>query len=127
MSQLEHALHMAGIACFAVALSALAAFVAGANCLAGSLTFWAAGLPALGAALAGIRAQGDFEGSKERSARMQDALGTLEDDYEKARDMTPDLALSETSNLLISTARLMSEDVAAWQELYGRKWLSLPA
>jgi hypothetical protein len=41
--------------------------------------------------------------------------------------MTPDLALSETSNLLISTARLMSEDVAAWQELYGRKWLSLPA
>jgi hypothetical protein len=58
---------------------------------------------------------------------MQDALGTLEDDYEKARVMTPDLALSETSNLLISTARLMSEDVAAWQELYGRKWLSLPA
>jgi hypothetical protein len=127
MSRLERALHMAGIACFVVALSALAAFVAGAHFLADSLTLWAAGLPALGAALAGIRAQSDFEGSKERSARMQDALGTLEDDYEKARVMTPDLALSETSTLLISTARLMSEDVAAWQELYGRKWLSLPA
>jgi putative ABC transport system permease protein len=60
-------------------------------------------------------------------AQAKAALGTLEDDYEKARVMTPDLALSETSNLLISTARLMSEDVAAWQELYGRKWLSLPA
>jgi hypothetical protein len=56
-----------------------------------------------------------------RSLDALDALDALEDDYEKARDLTPDLSLSETSAFLISTARLMSEDVAAWQELYGRK------
>jgi hypothetical protein len=127
MDRIDRWLHRAGILCFIGVLCLLLMFMLGVTCLGGSLTFWTAGLPALGASLAGIRAQGDFEGSKERSARMLDALDALEDDYEKARDMTPDLSLSETSTLLISTARLMSEDVAAWQELYGRKWLSLPA
>jgi hypothetical protein len=53
---------------------------------------------------------------------MLDTLGALEQDYGKAKAMTRDLTLAETSNLLIA-----SEDVAAWQELYGRKWLRLPA
>jgi hypothetical protein len=52
------------------------------------------------------------------------ALLTLQDDYRSA--MQRDLSLSETTALLISTAHAMSEDVAAWQELYGRKWLTLP-
>jgi hypothetical protein len=58
---------------------------------------------------------------------MLDTLGALEQDYGKAKAMTRDLTLAETSNLLLATARVMSEDVAAWQELYGRKWLRLPA
>jgi hypothetical protein len=29
--------------------------------------------------------------------------------------------------MLIRTARLMSEDLDAWQDLYGRKRLTLPA
>jgi hypothetical protein len=29
--------------------------------------------------------------------------------------------------MLIATARILSEDVAAWQQLYGRKRLTLPA
>jgi hypothetical protein len=54
---------------------------------------------------------------------MLDVLRRLDEDYRKTRESN----LSETSNLLISTAHAMSEDVAAWQELYGRKCLSLPA
>jgi hypothetical protein len=33
----------------------------------------------------------------------------------------------ETAEMLIATARILSEDVAAWQQLYGRKRLTLPA
>ena len=79
-------------------------------------------LSALGAALAGIRGQGDFEGSRERSAQMIEALERLAEDYRNASKLN----LAVTSDLLIATARAMSEDVAAWQELYGRKWLNLP-
>ena len=35
--------------------------------------------------------------------------------------------LDHTAEILIETARILSEDIAAWQELYGRKRLNLPA
>ena len=35
--------------------------------------------------------------------------------------------LTRTADTLIETVRVMSEDLAAWQELYGRKRLNLPA
>jgi hypothetical protein len=134
MGRIDVGLHLIGLLCFSLTLCFLGVSIVGHKGwltvpwqFCPSLTFWTAGLPALGAALAGIRAQGDFEGSKERSARMLDALGALEQDYGKAMAMTRELTLAETSNLLLSTARVMSEDVAAWQELYGRKWLRLPA
>ena len=90
-----------------------------------AVTLLAAGLPALGAALAGIRVQGYFEGSRERSDHMVEILGKLEDDFRKAE--THRVALDDTAQMLISTAQAMSEDVAAWQELSGRKRLTLPA
>ena len=31
------------------------------------------------------------------------------------------------TSVLITTARVLSEDIAAWQDLYGRKRLTLPA
>jgi hypothetical protein len=141
MGRIDHLLHYLGLICFGTTFCLLGLFIAGGSLdlifigsttwfgtiameLQPHLVFWTAGLPALGAALAGIRGQGDFEGSKERSARMFDALLTLQDDYRSA--MQRDLSLSETTALLISTAHAMSEDVAAWQELYGRKWLTLP-
>jgi hypothetical protein len=83
-----------------------------------------AGLPALGAAVAGIRVHGDFEGSKERSLYMVDALKALKQEY--AATIDRDITLDETAEILLKTARVMSEDIAAWQELYGRKRLSLP-
>jgi hypothetical protein len=89
------------------------------------LLLLAAGLPALGAALAGIRAHGDFEGSKQRSQRMVAELSEFLDDYDAA--ISRRSQLEGTAEILIETARVMSEDLAAWQELYGRKRLTLPA
>jgi hypothetical protein len=89
------------------------------------VTLFAAGLPALGAAFAGIRVQGDFEGSRERSDHMEEILGKRAEDFRTAEHQP--LALEETAQMLIATAQAMSEDVAAWQELYGRKRLTLPA
>jgi hypothetical protein len=85
----------------------------------------AAGLPALGAAFFGIRVQGDFDGSKDRSTRMTEALTSLKAGYQTA--MRNGAKLGITADLLIAAARVMSEDLAAWQELYGRKRLALPA
>jgi hypothetical protein len=89
------------------------------------LLLFAAGLPALGAALAGIRVQGEFEDYKERSEHMVAELNALEATYEAQLKQQPQL--ERTAELLIETARVLSEDVAAWQELYGRKRLNLPA
>jgi hypothetical protein len=86
---------------------------------------FAAGLPALGAALAGIRVQGDFESAKERSERMVDELTALKAEYERA--IARATQLDHTAAMLIDTARVMSEDLTAWQDLYGRKRLTLPA
>jgi hypothetical protein len=89
------------------------------------LLLFAAGLPALGAALAGIRVQGEFEDYKERSEHMIAELNTLEATYEAQLRQQPQL--DHTAEILIETARILSEDLAAWQELYGRKRLNLPA
>jgi hypothetical protein len=80
---------------------------------------------ARGAAMAGIRVQGDLQDSTECSTHMISALASLEQDYKKA--MGRETGLDETAEMLISTARIMTEDVAAWHELYGRKRLALPA
>jgi hypothetical protein len=89
------------------------------------VTLLSAGLPALGAAVTGIRVQGDFEGSDERSVDMVNELTEMTADYEKA--IAHAVTLDETAEMLILTAGRMSADVAVWQELYGRKRLALPA
>ncbi len=146
--RIDHVLHRLGVGCFVATFLILLAFLVtygiewmmGATPAAGThggcyenpllcakpwVTFLAAGLPALGAALAGIRVQGDFEGSRERSQTMLAELDRLADEYRTAESRRIDL--EETAELLIATAQTMSEDVDAWQELYGRKRLTLPA
>jgi hypothetical protein len=137
---IDHFLHLLGIGCFIVTSLILIAFLAlfGLDRVFGFaplenlllaakpvVTFLSAGLPALGAAVAGIRAHGDFEGSSERSAHMVGLLAGLSDEYAGAE--AREANLDDTAELLITTARLMSEDLAAWQDLYGRKRLALPA
>jgi hypothetical protein len=89
-----------------------------------ALTFLAAFLPALGAALAGIRETGDFEGFADRSAKTVVALQDLRRDIPVVRRT---LSLDDTGGVLISLASILAEDRAAWQSIYGRKRLHLPA
>jgi hypothetical protein len=88
------------------------------------VTYIVAGLPALGAALAGIRETGDFEGVAALSAKTASALETLKRDYAEAKRT---LLLDDTGDVLIGTAQVLTDDLAAWQSLYGRKRLTLPA
>jgi hypothetical protein len=138
--EVDHFLHRLGIGCFVLTSMILTLFLAlfGLDRMAATaliepllfaakpfLTFMSAGLPALGAAVAGIQVHGDFEESANRSARTLDQLAGLSDDY--TRTARSDASLGDTAELLIATARVLSEDIAAWQDLYGRKRLTLPA
>jgi hypothetical protein len=138
--RIDHMLHVLGMICFGFTSAILFAFlllfllehVTGWTWLMTVLTaakpyvtFFSAGLPALGAAVAGIRVHGDFEGAVERSHGMVDQLEALKADYAALQELGTDL--DTTSDTLIATARVLSEDLAAWQDLYGRKRLSLPA
>ena len=138
--EIDHLLHRLGVGCFVLTSVILAVFLAlfGLDHLIAStlietllvaakpfVTFLSAGLPALGAAVAGIRVHGDFEASVRRSARTLDQLAELSEDYAGAAK--EDIDLDDAADLLIATARVFSEDIAAWQDLYGRKRLTLPA
>lgn len=88
------------------------------------LIVFAALLPAIGAAVAGIRFTGDFEGYADRSMLTASELIVLKSRYARAVDS---LELDKTAAILIETARLMGEDIDGWQSLYTRKRLALPA
>ena len=156
MQKIDHFLHALGNRCFVVTAWTLGAYLAvylaylltysildadplneifpgrkvggwvrhGLEVAKALLIILVAGLPTFGSALAAIRVHGDFEGSKERSQRMEVELTALMKEYDAAIDRP---RLDKTADILIETARVMSEDLAAWQELYGRKRLVLPA
>jgi hypothetical protein len=145
----DRLLHKTGVSCFLITFLILTSFLLGygderifGNIAAlsehpltalGDVTHFlrpwmllcTAGLPALGAALAGIRVHGDFESSEQRSALTIDSLTSLKADYEAAMRREGDL--DDTAERLIAASRVMSDDLAAWEELYGRKRLVLPA
>jgi hypothetical protein len=87
------------------------------------VTFLAAFLPAAGAALAGIRETGDFHGFAHRSARTVTALENLGSDLARAKR---EVLLDDTNDILVRTAQVLTEDLAAWQSLYSAKRLNLP-
>jgi hypothetical protein len=89
------------------------------------LTLFAALLPAIGAAAAGVRETGDFGKVAERSAKTVEALAGLSRDIKKARHST--ITLDQTGDILLTTAQVLTEDLAAWQSVYGHKRLELPA
>jgi hypothetical protein len=87
----------------------------------------AAGLPALGAALSGIRAQGDFEGFAQRSAATQRELTEIERQIGSLLSIPDQITLKSATDALIAAALIMAEDVSAWHQLYASKRLTLPA
>jgi len=87
------------------------------------VTFLAAFLPALGAAFAGIQETGDFEGLALRSAKTANALQEI---CKRIRQIIRQPTLETTGAVFLSTAEVMTEDLGAWQSVYGRKHLGLP-
>jgi hypothetical protein len=145
LSRMDRRLYRAANGCFVAIILVLAAFLACWLISLGSLvdeapifqrldhalhqsmapiTFLAAFLPALGAAIAGIRDTADFEGFAARSAKTATDLQSLAKDFAVAKRM---LSLDETSELLVATAHILTQDLAAWRSIYGRKGLKLPA
>jgi hypothetical protein len=88
------------------------------------VTFGAALLPTFGAAFAGIRDTADFMRFANRSRETAAALQDLQRDVAHAKRK---LSLDVTGNVLLSTAQVLSEDLTAWQSVYGHKRLDLPA
>jgi hypothetical protein len=87
------------------------------------VTFFAALLPALAAAVSGIQETADFEGLSLRSAKTAQELSEL-----KARiaEIIKQPTLDSTAAVLLSTAEVLTEDLGAWQSVYGRKHLGIP-
>lgn len=87
-------------------------------------TYFDAVLPAVGAALSGIRSTGEFEVFAERSRETAEALSRCRDRCVAAA-LAP--TLEQTHGALAELAEVLSEDMGEWRALYRRKQLALPA
>ena len=84
-------------------------------------TIASASLPAVGAAIYGIRMQGDFSGSAERSEALHAHLETLRDVV--AEDT---LDFDTLRRRVRRLSDLLTQGVATWRETYHARPLSLP-
>lgn len=135
MHALEHRLHRLGGALFMItalvcavvlgieAVGPLLAHGAGgrAHGLPLGVTVVSASLPAIGAAVYGIRMQGDFAGAAERNAALATQLTLLR---KIAQDETP--AFDGLRRLIRRTAELLTADVSQWVRATRARPLSLP-
>ncbi len=92
------------------------------HAIATPLAVVTAGLPALGAALHGIREQGEFARTSIRSGATAAALEKLAIDL----GVRP-IALSRASSLAEEAVRVMLDDVGEWRMAYEMRDLALPA
>lgn len=88
--------------------------------MANWLTLLSAGFPAVGTAIFGIRFQGDFGGSAERSRSTAQTLRAIEAQMEGARG---DLARS--ADLFEQAARAMLADLDEWRLVNQQQELSV--
>jgi hypothetical protein len=84
----------------------------------------AAGLPAIGAALGGIKFTGEFRSTALRSAAMVSAIDDLEERYDA---MLRGTKFKDARRLLLTTASVLSEDINAFRAIFGQRNLTLPA
>jgi hypothetical protein len=135
MHRLEHRLHRLGGALFAITalvcagvlgietVGAVLAHGAGGeeHHLPLGVTVISASLPAIGAAVYGIRMQGDFAGSAERNAALAGQLTLLR---KIAQDEAP--GFDSLRRLIRRTAELLTADVSQWGRATRARPLSLP-
>jgi hypothetical protein len=125
MHHLDHRLHLIGTGLFyataAIGVVTLAGLAAGLS-PPRLLTALSAGLPTIGAALFGIRGQGDFVGASGRSAetetklkRAMSRMATLPGNVTLACRTTEDAAAT------------MLADLGEWRATYRHRKLAIPA
>jgi hypothetical protein len=136
MHRLEHRLHNLGTVLFAITalicvtlllfkmvdkMVPLAALDVIANPFLTATTIGSAALPAIGAAIYGIRMQGDFAGIAERGAALAHNLTVL-------RQVIDADALSfDTLKRRVARATdLLTQDLASWLQTYHARPLTLP-
>lgn len=136
MHLLEHRMHRLGGALFAatalVCVGTVLLQLAGAalhltlheetkHSIAVAATIAAAGLPACGAAIYGIRMQGDFAGVAERASVLADKLVSL-----RASTAADPLRFDALVRHTRRASELLTEDLASWLHAYRARPLALP-
>jgi hypothetical protein len=81
-------------------------------------------LPTIGAALFGIRNQGEFQRVSERSKRMEAALKAIRDDLEQSAEVMTDRQMLDSKAQII--AKTMLSETSDWQGLFRARPLELP-
>ena len=128
MHKLEHRLHVAGTVLFAVTALTCVVFLAlkitEGHAVAAYMplaTIIGAALPAIGAAIYGIRMQGDFAGIAERDATLAAELATIRGVIE-----TDLLDFDTLSRRVRRVSSLLTEDLGSWLQTYRARPLALP-
>jgi len=126
--KLDHRLHLIGLALFAATvvgcLVLIVGFFAAPDWVADNSRLFvilSAGLPAVGTAIFGIRVQGDFAGTAQRSlstARRLDAT---------AAEAKCIVELPRAADLFEEAARAMLADLGEWQLAHKQRELVIPA
>jgi hypothetical protein len=141
MHRMEHSLHTVGESLFMLTLAVCATYFtvslfqdpprgqAHTN-QAGSLPNWvmflSAFLPALGAAMSGIRVQGEFASTAERSEAMAARLTQLQAEI-GADEKIGETGLARLRSFIETTSETMLIEVVDWKFVFRGKPLSLPA
>ncbi|MBW6530325.1 hypothetical protein KZ820_06210 [Sphingomonas sp. RRHST34] len=125
---LDHRLHRIGMWLFLASLLSCLVFLVGyvaahawVRANAGVFVALSAGLPALGAAIFGIRVQGDFGASAARSSATAADLARYVDALEANGDDLPRVV-----DLVEGAAATMLADLSDWRQAYERRQLELP-
>jgi len=136
MHRLEHRLHLLGIALFGLTalvcigslafeamlrMSGLELSAEGMHVFVVCVTIATAGLPALGAAIYGIRMQGEFADAAERAHVLAHQLGLLRSVIE-----TDDLSFDTLKRRIQYGTSLLTTDLSTWHQTYIARPLSLP-
>ena len=95
------------------------------NRMSNWLTFMSAGFPAVGTAIFGIRFQGDFGGSAERSRSTAQTLRTIEAQMAGARMEGARGDLARSADLFEQAARAMLADLDEWRLVNQQQELSV--
>lgn len=120
LHRIHHRLHLTGDALFALTAFCCALHLVGSHSM--WLTIGAAVFPALGAALFGIRSQGEFDRIANRSRSIAKDLGEIRHSL-----IASPPRRSQLVNLAREASMAMSEEISEWHAVFRLKHLTLPA